>query len=57
MDDLAARLAAETGVAVFSVAFERWIAPGDRRDLREDMHEALDELTALVVRRGAPAPR
>src|SRR3954447_22944293 len=55
--DPAARLAAETGVAVFAVAFERWIAPEDRRDLRDHMHEALDELTGLVAGRGAPAPR
>src|SRR4051794_26195347 len=55
--DPAARLAAETGVAVFAVAFERWTSPRGRRVLRAHMREALDELTGLVAERGAPAPR
>ena len=45
--DPAASLAAEAGVAVFRVAFERWVSePGDR-DLSQLMHESLDQLKAL----------
>ncbi len=44
-----ASLAAETGIAVFRVAFERWIGePGDR-DLSQIMRESLDQLRALTA--------
>jgi AcrR family transcriptional regulator len=46
--DPAARLAAETGVAVFAVAFERWVAPDNDRDLGRLMRESLDELRAVA---------
>ena len=43
----AASLAAEAGIAVFRVAFERWVADDNRRDLPELVGESLDELRAL----------
>jgi AcrR family transcriptional regulator len=44
-----ASLAAEAGIAVFRVAFERWIGePGDR-DLAQIMRESLDQLKALTA--------
>ncbi len=46
--DLTARLAAEAGVAVFKVAFERWISGTDQRELSQLTGELLDELKALT---------
>jgi AcrR family transcriptional regulator len=43
-----ARLAAETGIAVFRVAFERWVAEPEDRGLVRVLRESFDELTALV---------
>jgi AcrR family transcriptional regulator len=49
-----ASLAAEAGVAVFRVAFERWVTePGDR-ELSEVIRESIDQLRALT---GAAPPR
>jgi AcrR family transcriptional regulator len=43
-----ASLAAEAGVAVFRVAFERWVTePGDR-ELSEVIRESIDQLRALT---------
>jgi AcrR family transcriptional regulator len=44
----AASLAAQTGVAVFHVAFARWVADGDDRDLAALIRASLGELKALV---------
>lgn len=44
----AASLAAESGIAVLRVAFERWVAAPDGADLREMMRAALDELRAVA---------
>jgi AcrR family transcriptional regulator len=49
--DPAAGLAAEAGIAVFRVAFERWVTAPRARDLAEVIHESLDELTALTAGR------
>jgi AcrR family transcriptional regulator len=46
--DPAAILAAEAGVAVFRVAFARWVAPDNDRDLGRLMRESLDELRAVA---------
>ena len=46
--DPGAILAAESGVTIFRVAFERWVAPDNRRDLGPLMHEVLDELRAVA---------
>ncbi|WP_433454973.1 TetR/AcrR family transcriptional regulator [Streptomyces sp. CA-142005] len=43
-----ASLAAEAGVAVFKVAFERWIAPGEERPMRQLIRESLAELKAVT---------
>jgi hypothetical protein len=49
----AATLAAEVGMAVFRIAFERWIDDTNDRDLPELIRETLEELQAL----SAQAPR
>lgn len=48
--ELAARLLGQLVVAVFHVAFESWVAPGNRRSLRALLRAALDELGALTSR-------
>jgi AcrR family transcriptional regulator len=47
-----ARLAAETGIAVFRVAFERWVGEPEDRGLAQVMRESLDELRALITAGG-----
>lgn len=42
-----AALAAETGVAVFRIAFERWVADADGRDLPGQIGAAFEELRSL----------
>jgi AcrR family transcriptional regulator len=48
----AASLTADTGIAVFRIAFARWLAEGVTRPLPEVMKETLGELFALY----APVP-
>lgn len=48
--DPTARLAAEAGIAVFRVAFERWVAEPHDRGLARVMREVLDELGTLAGR-------
>ena len=48
VDDTAAALAAEAGVAVFRVAFTGWIADGEERSLAEVQRAVLAELRSLV---------
>jgi AcrR family transcriptional regulator len=45
----AAKLTAEAGVAVFKVAFERWINDTTNTDLALLIRESLDELKALTA--------
>ena len=52
--DAAAGLAAETGLAVFKVAFARWIASAESLDLPGHIREALAELSDAL---GAPGVR
>jgi AcrR family transcriptional regulator len=47
--DPAASLTAQAGIAVFKVAFERWIDDADDRDLSQLMRESLDELKAVTA--------
>jgi AcrR family transcriptional regulator len=47
--DSAANLASEAGIAVFKVAFERWVDEGERRNLAELIRESLDELKAVTA--------
>jgi len=46
--DPAASLAAETGIAVFKIAFERWISETNRRTLSQLIHESFEELKAVA---------
>lgn len=45
----AASLAAEAGIGVFRIAFDRWVAGPQERGLSELLRESLDALRALVV--------
>ncbi|GAA2466826.1 TetR family transcriptional regulator [Streptomyces murinus] len=49
-----ASLTAETGVAVFKVAFERWIVADETRPLARLARESLDELRAVALGGNAP---
>jgi AcrR family transcriptional regulator len=46
----AASLAAEAGIAVFRIAFERWIEEANERDFPQLIRESLDELSAVTAR-------
>jgi AcrR family transcriptional regulator len=51
-----ASLAAETGIAVYRVAFARWISEPGQPDLPESLRESMDELgNVLTCRVGQPA--
>jgi AcrR family transcriptional regulator len=45
----AASLAGEAGIAVFKIAFERWIGENEERDLTALMRDSLDVLKALAA--------
>jgi hypothetical protein len=47
--DPAASLSAEAGIAVFRVAFERWVEGTERRDLPQLIRESLAELRAVTA--------
>jgi AcrR family transcriptional regulator len=47
--DLPASLAAEAGIAVFRVAFERWIASADEKDLTDLVRDSFDELKTVTA--------
>ena len=49
VSDPAASLAAEAGIAVFKIAFERWVADPAQPDLPQIMQESLDELKAVTA--------
>jgi hypothetical protein len=49
VEEPAASLTAETGVAVFRVSFERWTAPHEKRELGEIITEVLAELRAVTA--------
>ncbi|MDO8212252.1 TetR/AcrR family transcriptional regulator [Conexibacter sp. CPCC 206217] len=49
LDASAARLTAEVAIAIFRVAFERWIADGEERPLARLALAALDQLGALTA--------
>ncbi|MEU4515179.1 TetR family transcriptional regulator [Nonomuraea wenchangensis] len=48
----AASLAAEAGIAVFRIAFERWAGEPGEADLRQVMREAFAELRAVTAGEG-----
>ena len=45
----AASLAAEAGIAVFKIAFERWIDEENHRDFPQLIRESLDELKVVTA--------
>ncbi|MDH6117274.1 helix-turn-helix domain-containing protein [Kitasatospora sp. GAS204B] len=47
--DPAASLAAEAGIAVFKVGFERWLQQDAERELSAVLRESLDELKAVTA--------
>jgi hypothetical protein len=47
--DPAASLTAEAGIAVFRIAFERWVEETDPRDLPQLIRESLDQLKAVTA--------
>jgi len=49
--DPAASLTAEIAIAVFRIAFERWVDDTDGRDLAELIHASLDEVQAVTAGR------
>lgn len=49
---LTAALAAETGIAVFRIAFERWVDERNERVFADLIREAVDELRTVVADRG-----
>jgi AcrR family transcriptional regulator len=52
----AASLAAETGIAVFKVAFARWISDPGQPDLPGILRESMEELRGVVTDRLASSP-
>ena len=52
-----ASLAAEAGIAVFRVAFERWVNARRSSDLAQVMRESLDQLTTLTAQRNRRGTR
>jgi AcrR family transcriptional regulator len=53
--DPAASLTAEAGIAVFKIAFERWVSETSQADLPQLMRESLEELKAVTAGRSSPA--
>ena len=51
VNEPAASLTAEAGIAVFKVAFERWVEETDGRDLSRLIRDSLDELKAVTAGR------
>lgn len=49
--DSSASLAAETGIVVFKIAFERWISETNERDLPEIIQELFNELKDVTLGR------
>jgi AcrR family transcriptional regulator len=47
--DLPASLAAEAGIAVFRIGFERWVSETGQADLPRLIRESLDELKAVTA--------
>jgi hypothetical protein len=49
VSDPAASLTAEAGIAVFKIAFERWVNETDPADLPQLIRESLNELKAVTA--------
>ena len=50
VSDPAASLTAEAGIAVFKVAFERWVSDPGQPDLPKIIRQSLDDLRAVTAR-------
>jgi len=50
----AASLAAEVGIAVFKIGFERWVNERKPRDLAAHIRDAVDALKAVAAEEDAP---
>ena len=53
----AASLAAEAGIAVFKIGFERWVSERRPRDLAAHIRTAVDALKAIAAEGKAPTTR
>ena len=53
----AASLAAEAGIAVFKIGFERWVSERKPRDLAAHIRTAVDALKAIAAEWKAPTTR
>ena len=51
VSDPAASLTAEAGIAVFKIAFERWIDEANEQDFRQLIRDSLHELRAVTASR------
>jgi hypothetical protein len=51
VEEPAASLTAEAGIAVFKVAFERYVEETNQQDLPQLIRESLDELKAVTAGR------
>jgi AcrR family transcriptional regulator len=52
VSDPAASLAAEAGIAVFKIAFVRWISETNQADLQQIVRDSLNELKAVTAGKG-----
>jgi len=50
----AASLVAETGIAIFKSAFERWVADDEQRDLAHHVRASTRDLERITARRRSP---
>jgi AcrR family transcriptional regulator len=50
--DIAASLAGEAGIAIFRIAFERWVDESNEQDLTALIRDSLAELRAVIVGTG-----
>lgn len=56
VDELAARLAAESGATVFGIAFAQWIREGEQRSLADIAAKVLRELLTLTATASGKIP-
>jgi AcrR family transcriptional regulator len=56
VDELAATLAAQSGITVFGIAFTRWIREGEERSLAAIGDEVLEGLLSLTAKGAPPGP-
>jgi AcrR family transcriptional regulator len=54
--EVTASLAAEAGIAIFKIGFERWVSEKKPHDFAAHIREARDALRAVTAEEGAPAP-